>query len=262
MCISKSVGLDGINNKIDSRTIQLLLNLNAYRIPDYTRLVTDGDIGAKSIHAIEQFQRHVVKLRKPDSIIDPNGKTLATLRQGIHTPLNKDILSGIMIYADDDVIETYYPFFISKLPVHAIDTPLRQAHFLAQLAHESGCLRYAEEIASGEAYEGRADLGNTQPGDGKKFKGRGLIQLTGRANYVDYGMSINMDLTINENYKKLTQPEFAVDVSCWFWETRKLNSLADQDDILRITKRINGGTNGLDDRTRYLERAKFFLPEI
>ena len=259
MCISDSVGLNGINNKADGKTIQLLLNLNAYRIPDYIKLIPDGDIGPKSIHAIEQFQRHVVKLRTPDSIIDPNGKSLNTLRQGILLPLNKDIFSGIMIYADDSLIDTYYPFFVSKLPEHDIDTPLRQAHFLAQLAHESDCLRYAEEIASGDAYEGRIDLGNTHAGDGVKFKGRGLIQLTGRSNYEQYGKSINIDLTTNNNYKKPAEPEYAVDVSCWFWETRKLNSIADQDDLLKITKRINGGTNGLDDRARYLERAKFFL---
>jgi predicted chitinase len=110
------------------------------------------------------------------------------------------------------------------------------------------------------AYEGRRDLGNTQPGDGPRFKGRGLIQLTGRANYQQYGQAIGRDLLTNEQWRQVADdPNLAVDVACWYWETRRLNPFADQDDITTITRRINGGLNGLTDRQRLLARARFFL---
>jgi putative chitinase len=145
-----------------------------------------------------------------------------------------------------------------RMQAAGINTPLRMAHFLAQTGHESGDLLYTEELASGQAYEGRADLGNTQPGDGPKFKGRGLIQLTGRANYVAYGQSIGQDLTVDGNWAKVaTDPSLAVDVACWFWTKHDLNALADNDQLNTITQRINGGLNGLPDRTEHLERAKF-----
>jgi len=141
-----------------------------------------------------------------------------------------------------------------------ISTPLRMAHFLAQLAHESGELRYAEEIASGDAYEGRADLGNSEPGDGRRFKGRGLIQLTGRSNYEAYGKTRGKDYTVSNKTDLLANDPFiAVDVSCWYWVENDLNSLADRDDIRAVTQAINGGYNGLEDRKAKLERAKFFL---
>ena len=99
-------------------------------------------------------------------------------------------------------------------------------------------------MASGKAYEGRGDLGNTEPGDGVRFKGRGLIQLTGRANYTSYGQAIGQDLIHGVNMNKVADdPKMAVDVACWFWSSRHLNSHADQDDLNKITRRINGGTN-------------------
>ena len=140
-----------------------------------------------------------------------------------------------------------------------IDTPLRRAHFLAQIGHESGELRFTAEIASGEAYEGRRDLGNTEPGDGPRFKGRGLIQLTGRANYRAFGEALGMDFLTGDNPQRLaTDPALAVEVACWFWRTRGLNTFADRDDAEGATRRINGGLNGLGDRLRQLTRARFF----
>lgn len=137
---------------------------------------------------------------------------------------------------------------------YKINTDLRQCHFIAQLAHESGSFRYTEELASGEAYENRKDLGNTSPGDGKKFKGRGLIQLTGRSNYQKYGEYIGVDLTLNPE-QVATDPILGVDVAGWFWTIRKLNLLADKDDLKAITKKINGGYNGLADREKYYNLA-------
>jgi putative chitinase len=165
-----------------------------------------------------------------------------------------------MINASARRVALYFAPITTKMAECGIDTPLRQAHFLAQLAHESGQLVYTEEIASGEAYEGRLDLGNTQPGDGKRFKGRGLIQLTGRANYTRYGKSVGKDFTTDEAAQTIaTDPSLAVDVSCWFWTERRLNAIADNDDVRAVTRVINGGYNGLTDRKAKLARAKFFL---
>ena len=135
-----------------------------------------------------------------------------------------------------------------------IDTPPRQAHFLAQIAHESGGFRYVRELASGEAYEGRADLGNTEPGDGKRYKGRGLIQITGRSNYADCGAALGLDLLASPEL--LESPDEAARSAAWFWKSRGLNALADNGDARAITRRINGGINGLQDRLAYLALAQ------
>ena len=123
---------------------------------------------------------------------------------------------------------------------------MRQATFLSQLAHESGRFYYVEEIASGKAYEGRKDLGNVKPGDGVRYKGRGLIQLTGRANYRQLSQELGVDFENNPDLLK--SPQYAVQSACWFWQSRNLNEFADVRDIKTITKRINGGYNGLADR--------------
>jgi predicted chitinase len=134
-----------------------------------------------------------------------------------------------------------------------IHGPKRITHFLAQLAHESGGFRYDKEIASGAAYEGRRNLGNTQKGDGVRFKGRGLIQITGRANYAAAGKALNLPLT---NKPELAcEPRNMVRIAVWYWTTRKLNRYADANDIRQITKRINGGYNGLADRRAWFRKA-------
>ena len=135
-----------------------------------------------------------------------------------------------------------------------INTPQRQAAFLAQVAHESGGFHYVREIASGEAYEGRKDLGNTQPGDGIRFKGRGLIQLTGRANYAACSAALGIDFVAEPEL--LTLPENAARSAGWFWWSRKLSKLADAENFRLLTIRINGGLNGYADRLAYWERAK------
>ncbi|CAF2153972.1 unnamed protein product [Rotaria magnacalcarata] len=143
-----------------------------------------------------------------------------------------------------------------------INTPARKAAFLAQLAHESGQLRYMKEIASGEAYEGRKDLDNNQPGDGKLFKGRGPIQLTGRANYAAAGKDLGLDLV--NNPELVETPEVGFRTSVWFWNKRQLNKLADRNtlkDFRNITKKINGGNNGSADREKYWKQASKVLKE-
>jgi putative chitinase len=138
-----------------------------------------------------------------------------------------------------------------------INTPARQASFVAQVGHESGQLQYVREIASGDAYEGRKDLGNTQPGDGRRFRGRGLIQITGRANYAACGAALGLGLLSKPEL--LEQPVNACRSAGWFWKSRGLNELADAGDQVRITKRINGGTNGLADRLALFEVARKVL---
>lgn len=131
-----------------------------------------------------------------------------------------------------------------------LDNSLRFIHFMAQLTHESGNFRYMEEIASGKAYEGRKDLGNIYAGDGVRYKGRGPIQLTGRANYRKYGQQLGIDLENNPEIVAL--PSMGLMVACKFWSDNGLNALADKDDMVAVTRRINGGTNGLEDRKKHL----------
>ncbi len=144
---------------------------------------------------------------------------------------------------------------------HGIGTPLRVCHFLTQIAHESAGFRTAEEYASGSAYEGRKDLGNIQAGDGRRFKGRGVIQTTGRANYraftqwaKSHGYPSCPDFV--ERPKKLMEFPWALLSAIMYWDTHGLNLYADRDDIRTITRKINGGYNGLADRKRYLAKAK------
>lgn len=138
-----------------------------------------------------------------------------------------------------------------------LDSGLRLAHFMGQCAHESMGFLYMEEIASGADYEGRADLGNTQPGDGRRYKGRGPIQLTGRANYRRVGRLIGIDLEAHPEAVSL--PSVGLLVGCVFWSEAGLNALADADDLDRITRRINGGTNGLADRVARTAKAKVLI---
>lgn len=151
-------------------------------------------------------------------------------------------------------VDKYLSWFNKFAPVYGITTPLRIAHYLAQIAVESGELRYSEELASGAAYEGRKSLGNIYPGDGKRFKGRGLIQLTGRTNYKLYSDAVGYDFT--KCPEQVAKPGNAVRSSMWFWSRNGLNQIADKDDVKSATKRINGGYNGFDKRKEYLSKAK------
>jgi predicted chitinase len=152
---------------------------------------------------------------------------------------------------------------------YEINTPLRIAHFVAQIGHESQRFAYTEEIASGAAYEGRVkSLGNTEPGDGKRFKGRGLIQITGRSNYTAYGKYVGKEFLSSESAAKIaSDPFLSCDVAGWYWKLAEkpsgkcedLNGYAERDDVKRITELINGGLNGFDDRKQLLSKAKNVL---
>ena len=150
---------------------------------------------------------------------------------------------------------------------HAVENGLEGtelAAYMAQLEHESHGFRRTEEYASGAAYENRADLGNTQKGDGKKYKGRGYIQLTGRANYAEAGKDLGYDLVENPNQVQ-DNKEVAADVSLWFWKNKVRPKVEDWSDTRKVTYLINGGYNGLKDRksnfSKWMKSYTKTLPE-
>lgn len=150
--------------------------------------------------------------------------------------------------------EKFLPYLNKYAKEFEIDTPLRWAHYLAQIAHESCELKYTKEIASGKAYEWRKDLGNTHKGDGVRYKGRGLIQITGRANYSKYAKYCGYDVV--KEPELLEKPLGATRSSMWIFSTFGCNKLADEDDLKAIRKKINGGYNGLEQCEVYLLKAK------
>lgn len=260
MSITKSVGQNAPNNSDDVAIIQALLNLNDHLLHGLPFLSEDGAFGPRTQATISEFQRLVATPGSASGVVKPGSATLKALRAPVDGQLTPNVLQILMPLSTADVAERYFVPLMAAMAAAEISTPLRKAHFLAQLGHESGSLRFTSEIASGQQYEGRRDLGNNQPGDGPRFKGRGLIQITGRSNYTAYGKARTRDfLTGNNPLLLATDPMIAADCSGWFWSTRKLNTLADQDNLLKITKRINGGTNGLADRTRRLRIAKSIL---
>jgi putative chitinase len=154
-------------------------------------------------------------------------------------------------------LDAHIPYIIEALEEGNIQTPARIAAFLAQLAHESGEYRWMEELADGSAYEGREDLGNTHVLDGIRYKGRGPIQITGRFNYEACGKALGLDLIANP--RLLTLPEYGTRSAVWYWNLHNLSQLADKDWFKTITRRINGGYNGLSDRRNYWDRNRSIL---
>lgn len=159
-------------------------------------------------------------------------------------------------------IDEFLPQINTTIERFAINTPAREAAFIAQIAHESGQFQWTRELwgptPAQSKYEGRVDLGNFIPGDGEKFKGRGLIQITGRANYKACGDFLGYDFTAHPEL--LEESEMATLSSGWFWtEYKKLNSLADIGAFDAITKHINGGQNGRAERWVFFRRAMEIL---
>ena len=160
-----------------------------------------------------------------------------------------------------DRATTFQPIIDNAAPDFEINTQERMAAFLAQVGHESGGLHWLVELwgptTAQHRYEGRQDLGNTQPGDGYRYRGRGLIQLTGRANYQAASEALATDFM--DCPGQLGMPEHAVRSAMWFWQSHGLNELADTGQFERITKIINGGLNGYPERLGLWERAKEVL---
>jgi putative chitinase len=171
-------------------------------------------------------------------------------------------LKQIMPTLSEAKRQLYLPFINKVMEDYEINSMLRASAFLAQIAHESGELRFMQELWGPTPAQKRYDppgkkateLGNTQPGDGKRYKGRGAIQITGRANYKKYGDLLGVDLVGNPDLA--ATPQYAFSTAGLFWKLNGLNELADVQDFIAITKRINGGLNGLAERQKYYEIAK------
>lgn len=173
------------------------------------------------------------------------------------TQFTKAQLSYIVPTLKEPKLSLYFQYLTDTMDKYAINTASQKAMFLAQIMHESAGCYYTKELASGAAYEGRKDLGNVKPGDGVRYKGRGLVQITGRSNYEQISKAFGMDF-INKP-ELLETPEWATKSAGWFWNSRNLNALAVNNTeaaFLAVTKKINGGTNGLEDRKNYWTRAK------
>jgi predicted chitinase len=162
-------------------------------------------------------------------------------------------LISIMPHCPLEKAEEYSYYLELAMSDGEITTIPRAAAFVAQLAHESGELRWWVEQSGGMAYECRADLGNICPGDGPRFKGRGPIQITGRDNYRRASVALGVDL--ENNPELASRPDVGFRVAVWFWNTHGLNALADAGDFTTITRRINGGLNGTQQREAYYRRA-------
>ncbi len=242
-------------------------------------LGTDGIVGSGTWGAIE-------KALKASSATPPETQAEIPQNAQVEQLVTKDTLAKIMPKANATDIDRYLKAIRTGLERYQINTPLRVAHFIAQIAHESGSFRYSSENLNYSAtalrsvfgkyfktedeanqyarkpekianrvYGGRMGNGDETTGEGWKFRGRGLIQLTGKENYQKCAKAIGKEIDKDPD-KLASDPEAAVLAAGWFWDSRKLNNYADNDDVMTITRRINGGTHGLDDRKAYLARAK------
>lgn len=173
------------------------------------------------------------------------------------TPRDLALSTGARI----DRATTFLPYILDTMDEFEINTTARQAAFLAQVGHESGGLKWLVELwgptDSQRRYEMRYDLGNNQPGDGLRFRGRGLIQLTGRANYAKASEALGIDLIAEPQL--LGEPALACRSAGWFWKAHGCNEIADSGNFERLTKRINGGLNGYAERLGLWESAKTVL---
>lgn len=189
----------------------------------------------------------------------PDGWNSAKVR----IPLDASLLWAMVWHTgkprQSEIIKQISPVLESTLAgeEYQINTFLRVAHFLAQICTETDELSTTVEYGSGANLENRPDLGNTQTGDGPRYKGRGLIQLTGRNNYATYGPLVGADLI---NHPELAaDPVLSIKVACEYWTRRNINALADRDDVTAVTKAVQGGDGGLAKRTEFLARAKTVL---
>ncbi|WAD28313.1 hypothetical protein OS670_08570 [Pseudomonadaceae bacterium T75] len=230
---------------------------------DELDLLLAGGLGQKNA-VWEEEKKRIEKLSWWESLAGSHGVSedgrgwyihpvglIEKLRDRTHLLVSREALAAIMASASEEIIEKYLIPINRALSTFEINTPLRIAHFLAQVGHETGELKFSEELSSGAQYEGRSSLGNSQLGDGPRFKGRGLLQITGRANYSACETYLKtlpeyaaLDITSStENAEQLAEnPELAALASGFYWARLKpkLNAVADADDLFWVSVYVNG----------------------
>jgi putative chitinase len=207
------------------------------------------DISAAPSAALARCDRSV-QARRTEAKADSERQIVnaQTMREVAPTFTGAQAASQAKIIAEAGAV------LAATLESYDITSRLRIAHFLGQTCVESAGYRTTEEFASGREYEGRTDLGNTQKGDGPRYKGRGLLQLTGRANYADYGKAFGVDLVNNPTLA--AQPALSLKIACEYWKRHNINVDCDRDDVQAVTRKVNGGLNGLTDRIAFTRKAK------
>lgn len=218
---------------------------------------TDGIYGSQTKNAFVQFKQ-VTNQKDPDKLGPGSAKILIELKElpgggGLFSKAQAEEIYGrsIQVHQLKDLNDCLNRF--------QINTPARMRHFLSQTAHESGGLQYMEEIADGADYENSAELGNTQPGDGPRYKGVGVIQLTGRFNYQAFSDFIDDPKVMNGvDYVSTTYPFTSAG---FWWHNNDMNELCDRGaSVGEVTKRVNGGYNGLEHREAYYQKACQVIP--
>jgi predicted chitinase len=212
-----------------------------------------GTLGEMTMGLVEQFQR--LNGVQVNGMVGPT--TLAALERAVQASISLDEFKQLAPGVAEGTLRAYLPHLNASMLRAGIDTDARKAAYIAQLGHESDGFHTLEEYASGADYEGRDDLGNVFAGDGRRFKGRGPIQITGRYNYTRYSEKVGEDLVANP--ERAATPEVGFKIAAEYWKENDLNRLADEGRFGDITRRINGGTNGWDDRNRRHSRARDLL---
>lgn len=217
----------------------------------------DGIYGSRTKEAFIHFKQ-LTHQSDPDKLGPGSAKTLLEVKQlsGGRQLLTKSQAEAIY---GNSVQDCQLKDLNDCLNRFQINTPLRMRHFLSQTAHESGGLKWLKELASGQQYEGRKNLGNIHPGDGSKYKGAGVIQLTGRSNYQAFSTFINDPKVMDGvDYVSTTYPFSSAG---FWWQNNNMNALCDRaPSVEQVTRRVNGGINGLADRIAYYQKACKLIP--
>lgn len=249
MSLSSSVGLGGANAPDDVRLVQILLNASLGRYERAKRIAIDGRWGPRTEAALHRFQRHAVGQRRPTGRIDPGDRTLECLRDALPAQLSPEKLHAMMPAASAEAIARFHGPLLAGLRAHGISSPLRRAHFLAQIGEESRDLTVFESPPCEECEPSGCEA---------CFRGRGLLKLVGRSSYARYAAVRGVDI-VADPHRVATDPGVAADVAGWLWVTHGLNVLADVDDLVAITDVLAGGRHRLKHRFTRLARGKWLF---